>query len=31
LSQKSLEYSRQFSWDKTAEIFLNTILRLMDA
>jgi len=31
LSQKSLEYSRQFSWDKTAETFLNTIIRLMDA
>jgi glycosyltransferase involved in cell wall biosynthesis len=30
LSQKSLEYSRQFSWDRTAEIFLDTILRLMD-
>ncbi len=30
LSQKSLEYSRQFSWDKTANIFLNTIQRLSD-
>jgi glycosyltransferase involved in cell wall biosynthesis len=30
LSRKSLEYSRQFSWDKTADIFLNTILQVMN-
>lgn len=30
-SKNSLNYSRTFSWDKTAEIFMNKIIQLLDA